>query len=113
MNIRITVKAEQNEAILEEAMTRIEQAASDKPEWDKYGITRGYVTECEVPESDILPVFNELIAKYPELDVSATYSEDIREDDMSAQWWRTTEIKTMHCPDGTSKLDISSSTYWF
>lgn len=113
MNIRISIKSEHNESILEAAMSCISRVAKGEPEWEKYKSYGGYEAECDVSEDEILPVFNELITKYPELDIFATYSEDIREDDSSAQWWRTTRIETEHHPDGTSTLDISSSTYWF
>lgn len=111
MNIKISIKAK-NDAVVQEAMTCINQAADDEPQWerDNYGY---YETVCDAAENDILRVFNELIAKYPELNIFASYSQDIREDDSSAQWWRSTTIKTKHHPDGTATLDIDSGTYWF
>lgn len=112
MNIQISIKAEKKDAILEEAMESISQAAKEKPQWEKDKIYDCYKTECDVSEKDIMPVFNELIKKYPNLDIFAVYSQNIREDDTSAQWWSTTKIKTEHNPEGTT-LSIDSGTYWF
>ena len=117
MNIRISIRAkkavEKANEILEEGMKCISQAAKEKPQWKKHKIYDSYETECDVSEDDIIPVFEELIAKYPELDIYAIYSYEIREDDSSAQWWKTTNIKTKHHSDGTATLDIETGTYWF
>lgn len=111
MTIHIGINAENADAILEEGMNCINRVSSDRPQWkkDNYGY---YKTECDVSENEILPVFKELIEKYSNLSIYATYSQEIREDDCSAQWWRSTTIKTEHHPEGTT-LSIDSSTYWF
>ena len=113
MNIQISMKAENAEAILEEGMERIDQAAADRLQWKKRKGYGYYETECDVSEERILPVFKELIEKYPKLDIYAVYAEDIRDDDRSAQWWRVTKIKTEHHSDGTTTLSTDSETHWF
>lgn len=112
MNIQIRMKKENADTILAEAMECINRAAGGKPQWKKDNIYHCYETECDAAKKDIVPVFNELIAKYPALDIFALCSEDIREDDSSAQWWRTTKIMTKHHPDGTAELSTTSDTYW-
>ncbi len=112
MHIKISIKSENADAILGEGMECINRAAGDAPQWEKNELYHYYETECKVTENDIVPVFNGLIAKYPALDLYAVYTEDIREDDRSAQWWRTTTVTTEHHPEG-SKLSFESSTYWF
>lgn len=64
-----------------------------------------------VSENGIIRVFEELVKKYPRLDVKASCSCEIREDDRSAQWWRVTEIYSEE-DDGQKKIVSSSSTYW-
>ncbi len=113
MNVQISISAQVADSILEAAMERINLAAQNKPDWEKHKIYHYYKAECHIPEEDIVPVLNELIVKYPELDISALYSYDVREGDTSAQWWGTTKITTKHHPDGTAALEIDSSTNWF
>lgn len=64
-----------------------------------------------VSEKEITDVFEALVKKYPQLYVEASYSCDVREDDRSAQWWRTTRIYSEK-EDGETKIVSSSSTYW-
>lgn len=113
MNIQISIRVEDADAILEEGMKCIDRAARDKPHWKKDKIYGCYETECDVSENDIIPVFQELIEKYPELDIYALDSQDIREDDSSAQWWSTTKIKTERHPGEKTTLSVESGTYWF
>lgn len=68
-------------------------------------------TSTSVSENEIIRVFEDLVEKYPRLDVKASCSCEIREDDRSAQWWRVTEIYSEE-DDGQKKIVSSSSTYW-
>ncbi len=113
MTIQISIKNENAEAVLEEAMRRISRAAQNDPQWESHETRGCYKAECGASENDMIPVLKELTAEYPELDISAYSSREIREEDDSAQWWRTTRIRTVHHPDGTAELDVDSNTYWF
>lgn len=112
MQISIKVRDENKDGILAEAMEAITRAASGEVQWEKDRRYGCHEAECNVSVKGILPVFRELTAKYPKLDIFAMDCEGIREDDSSAQWWRTTKITTEHRPDGTTELKIDSGTYW-
>lgn len=113
MNIQLCINTQNTDNVLEEGMERISQISQDKLQWKKHKIYNCYETECNIPAEDIIPIFDELITKYTSLDISASYSCDIREDDHSAQWWSTTVIRTEHHPDGTATLITNSTTNWF
>lgn len=68
-------------------------------------------TSLQAGEKEITEVFEKLVERYPELDVEASYSYDVREDDRSAQWWGTTRIYSER-ENGVTKIVSSSSTYW-
>lgn len=112
MKISIKIQDENKDAILAEAKEAIGRAASGETRWEEDGRYGYQEAECAVPVKDILPVLRALVDKYPKLSVFAMDSEEIREDDSSAQWWRSTTIKTVRRPDGTTELDIDSGTYW-
>jgi len=112
MNIQISSCAKNADVILKEGMERISEAAKDKPQWKKDQNFHRYNAECDVSENDMIPVFRELIAKYPELDIFASCSHSVREDDRSAQWWSTTTIKTERHRGEAKTLSIDTSTYW-
>ena len=64
-----------------------------------------------VGDKEITRVFEELVRRYPRLEVSASCSYDIREEDRSAQWWGTTRIYSKR-ENGEAKIVSSSSTCW-
>ena len=112
MEISIKIQDENKDAILAEVMEAISRAVSGETQWEldkRYGYHKA---ECAVSVNTILPVFRALIEKYPKLTIFAMDAEEIREDDSSAQWWRTTKITTEHRRDGTTELKIDSGTYW-
>lgn len=112
MKISIKIQGENKDAILAEAMEAITRAASGETQWEedrRYGY---HEAECGVSVKTILPVLRALVEKYPKLSIFAMDSEEIREDDSSAQWWRTTKITAERRPDGTTELKIDSGTYW-
>lgn len=87
----------------------LQKFPKEKFEWECSG-TR-LTTSLQTEESEIIRVFEELVKKYPELDIDAFYSYEIREDDRSAQWWTTVRIRTEK-EDGETKIVCSASTYW-
>lgn len=110
MDILIYTHEKDSLLILEDVKAYFLQEFSDKEfEW-KCSDTR-ITTSLQVSEQEIVRVFKELVKKYPELNVEAVYSYDIREDDRSAQWWSTTRICSEK-EDGETKIVRSSSTYW-
>lgn len=112
MKISIKIKDGDQAAVLAGAMEAIARAASGETRWEedrRYGC---HEAECNVSVNTVLPVLRALVEKYPKLDIFAMDCDEIREDDASAQWWRTTKITTVHRPDGTSELKIDSGTYW-
>lgn len=112
MNISIKIQDENKDAILAEAMEAISRAASGETQWERDRIYGSQEAECDISEAAALEVFRALIEKYPKLSIFAVDSEEIREDDSSAQWWRTTKISTRRRPDGTTELTVDSGTYW-
>lgn len=113
MKIQLSTHAKQETAILEKGMEAINRVSKTALQWNRHSLYDYYETECDISEEEILPVFEELLKHYPALHIYATYSYDIREEDHSAQWWRTVEIQTEHHPDGTATLQFDSSTHWF
>lgn len=113
MHIQVSMNIPDTDTVLEKVMECINQAAKDKLQWKKHKIHDSYETRCGVHEEDIISVFHELQEKYPELNLYASYSHSIREDDSSAQWWETVKIKTERYADGTVKLSTDSSINWF
>lgn len=82
---------------------------TEKFEWKRSGSV--LTISLPVDEKEIAEVFEELVKKHPELNVEASYSYDVREDDRSAQWWGTTRIYSKK-ENGEIKIVSSSSTYW-
>lgn len=110
MDILISAYGENASLVLENVKTYFSQEFSDKEfTWKRSGPI--LTTSLDTGENEITKVFEELVGKYPELDVSASYSYDVREDDRSAQWWGTTRIYSEK-QDGETKIVSSSSTYW-
>lgn len=112
MNISINISDGNRDAILAEAMQAISGAAAGEPEWKRDRIYGSMESECDISETAALEVFRALIAKYPKLRILAMDAEEIREEDSSAQWWRSTTIKTVCRPDGTTELVRDCGTYW-
>lgn len=113
MNVHIRLYIQNGSAILEKGMAHINQAAAGCPQWEKPAVGNYCETECDIPEKEILPILGELTEKYPLLDLWASYSREIREDDRSAQWWETITIKTERHPDGSASLVTDSGIHWF
>lgn len=112
MKITIKIQDENQSAILAEAERAIAGAASGETRWEEDRRYGGHEAECPVSVNAVLPVLRALVEKYPKLDIFALDVEEIRDDDASAQWWRTTKITTSRRPDGTAELKIDSGTYW-
>lgn len=112
MNIHIRLFIQNGSAIPEKAMAHINQAAAVCPQWKKSAADNCCETACDLPEKDILPILGELAEKYPLLDLWASYSCEIREDDRSAQWWETKTIQTERRPDGSASLVTDSNIHW-
>ncbi len=112
MEISIKIRDENKDDILAGAMEAISRASCGETQWELDSRCGYHKAECAVSVDKILPVFRALIEKYPKLDIFAMDCEDIREDDRSAQWWRSTTVRTVLRPDGTAELVRDSSTYW-
>lgn len=112
MKISLKLQDGNRDAVLAEAMEAISRAASGETRWEEDRRYGRHEAECAVSAEEILPVLRALVEKYPKLDIFALDSEEIREDDRSAQWWRTTKISTARRPDGTAELNVESGTYW-
>lgn len=78
-------------------------------EWKCAGTT--LTVSLSASEKEITGIFEELVKKYPGLEVEASFSYDVREEDRSAQWWGTTRIYSKE-ENGETKIISSSSTYW-
>lgn len=110
MDILICTHEENASSILENVRAYFSQEFPEEElEW-KCTETRLTVS-LSAEEQEITRAFEELVEKYPGLQVEASYSYDVREDDRSAQWWGTTKIYSEK-ENGETKIVSSSSTYW-
>lgn len=110
MNILICTKEREATLILEGVKDYFLQKFPQKEfEWKASGTM--LTTTLPMGEKEITEAFEELVKKYPRLHVEALDSCDIREDDRSAQWWRTVRIYSEK-ENGETKIVSSASTYW-
>lgn len=110
MDVFIYTQEKDSSLTFENVKSYFSQEFSDKEfEW-KCSNTM-IATSFNISEKEIIKVFEELIKNYPNLNVEASYSYDVRENDRSAQWWGTTKIYSQK-EDGEIKIVSSSSTYW-
>lgn len=77
--------------------------------WERSGTT--LKTSLQAGEKEVTEVFEKLVERFPELELEASFSYDVREDDRSAQWWGITRIYSQR-ENGETKIVSSSSTYW-
>ena len=87
----------------------LQEFPTEELEWEGTGTVLTAV--LPVGDKEITRVFEELVRRYPQLAVEASYSYDVREDDRRAQWWGTTKIYSKR-ENGETKIVSSSSTYW-
>ncbi len=110
MDILICTHEENDSTVLENVKAYFSQEfPTEKLEWKCTG-TRLTVS-LSAEEQEITRAFEELVKKYPGLQVEASYSYDVRENDRSAQWWGMTKIYSEK-ENGETKIVSSSSTYW-
>lgn len=110
MDIIIRIHDKNASVIFENIKACFLQEFPDKEfEWKRTGTV--YTTKLQEGGEEIVRIFEELVERYPELDVEASYSYDVREGDTSAQWWGTTRIYSER-KDGKTEIVSSSSTYW-
>lgn len=114
MNITIISREENNEEIINDITRKINQTAARELDWKIEHIGKAIFlsTCCYKNETQIESLFDEILKLYPKIDINASYSYSIREDDGSADWWETVSISTVENSDGTRYLDKSCSTYW-
>lgn len=111
----ITIKCTEEGAmeIIKKAIEAINKCAGEELAW-KISAGSVYVyaeTKYYRHEGALDTFFDTLLADYPQLDISASYSYSCR-DDYSADWWGSTSISTEKNSDGTKRIKRSSSTYW-
>lgn len=110
MKIIICTHEEDASLVLENVMAYFSQ---EFPEtelvWKRSKTT--LTTSLQTDDQEITRIFEALVHRYPELQVEASYSYDVREDDNSAQWWGTTKIYSQR-EAGEPKIVSSSNTYW-
>lgn len=110
MDILIYTEDEDSSIIFEGVKNYfLNEFSNQEFEWKLSGTA--LTTSLNISENEIIKAFEELVKKYPELNVTASHSYDIREDDRSAQWWATTKIYSEK-ENGEIKIVSSSSTYW-
>ncbi len=110
MDILIFTRESDRSSAFEDVKDYFSQEFKDKEfEWKCTG--QMLSASLQISEEEITAAFRELVKRYPQLDVKAVSSRDIREDDRSAQWWQTTEIYSVG-ENGEKKIVSSSSTYW-
>ena len=113
MEVQISLSTKDKIENLEKGIEYLSSHSKNDPKWEKDQIYGSFKADCFFLEEKILDILKGLIEQYPQLNLFASYSFDIREEDDSAQWWRTVTIKTNHHSDGTTTLDVDSSTNWF
>ncbi len=110
MNISICTQEREASLILEGVKDYFLQKFPEKEfEWEVSG--KMLTATQSMEEKEITEAFAELVKKYKRLHVEALDTCDIREDDRSAQWWRTVRIYSKE-ENGETKIVSSASTYW-
>lgn len=114
MEIYLSCKAENAEQVLQSAMDAINVCAEKTLDWkvERFGKCFNGKTVCYNNETKIEALFDKFLEQFPELDIDASYSFDVREDDYSANWFGYATVKTAVREDGTKYLDKSCGTYW-
>ena len=110
MDISICTQKKEATPILEGVKDYFLQKFPEKAfEWKVSGTM--LAATLPMGEKEITEAFRELVKKFPGLHVEALDSYDVREDDRSAQWWRTVRIYSKE-ENGEMKIVRSASTYW-
>lgn len=110
MNILVSIHEKESSLVLEWVKAYFLQEFPDKKlEWRGSGTMLSI--SLPIGEKEITRIFEELVKRYPKLNVEASCSYEVREDDRSAQWWGTTKIYSQR-ENGEIRIVSSSSTYW-
>lgn len=114
MDLQISCYEENALEIINKAIADVNKCAGNDLDWKietgKYMVAG----KTKVTENigRIEKYLEKLLADYPQINISASYSCSCREEDGSAQWWESVNISTEKDKDGTKKLKVSSGTYW-
>ena len=102
------------EKIIADVTYRINLTADRVLDWkiERYGETISAKTDCNSHIAMVEDSLDKLLELYSMLDISASYTLTVREDDSSAQWWESISISTEEKSDGSKYLKKSQSTYW-
>lgn len=110
MDILIYTRETSSSSVFEHVKDYFTEKFPDKEfEWDCSDTS--LAASVQVGEKEIVGIFEELVRRYPLLDVKASFSQEVREDDRSAQWWETVKISSKE-ENGEKKIVRSSSVYW-
>ena len=114
MDITITCRDNDREKIIADVTYRINLTADCMLDWkiERFGEAISAKADCNSHIAMVEDSLDKLLELYPVLDISASYTLTVREDDSSAQWWESVSISTEKKSDGTGYLKKSSGTYW-
>lgn len=114
MDITITCCDVDRENIIKDVTYRINLTADCQLDWkiERFDEAVSATTDCNSHIGMVEESFDKLLELYPMLDIKASYSLTVREDDSSAQWWESISISTEVKSDGSKYLKKSQSTYW-
>ena len=114
MDITITCSDIDREDTIKDVIHRINLTADCMLDWkiERFGEAISAKADCNSHIGMVEDSFDKLLELYPMIDISASYTLTVREDDSSAQWWESVNISTEKKSDGTRYLKKRSGTYW-
>lgn len=114
MDIFITVRGEDSENTAKDVIEQINTSADAILDWKIEHVGESIYCNaiCDNHVGTVIQTFENLLELYPALDISASYSYTVREEDRSANWFVVEEMRTEYKEDGTAYLKRSSGTYW-
>lgn len=114
MDITITCRDDNREKIIADVTYRINLTADCMLDWkiERFGEAISAKADCNSHIGMVENSFDKLLELYPMIDISASYTLTVREDDSSAQWWESISISTEINNDGVKYLKKNQSTYW-
>ena len=114
MDITVICCDDNREKIIADVTYRINLTADCMLDWkiERFGAAISAKADCNSHIGMVEDSFEKLLELYPMIDISASYTLTVREDDSSAQWWESVNISTEKKSDGTRYLKKHSGTSW-
>lgn len=115
MDILIRCCDNNKEEVIKDVIYRINLSADKALDWnvERVGEAIYCKSDCNSQIGMVIKSFDKLLELYPALDINASYSYQVREEDGSAYWFETETIETVHNADGTAYIKRNTSTNWY